>query len=173
MIRYQDADVALTQMANDPLDIEHRYRIYAGERLVEEHELRLHRERARDLDAATLATREAHSERIANVADVQLFEQLFELRLPSRSVEVRPCLKDSADVVRHAQLPKYRGLLRQVSEAELGAPMHGKSRDVAPRQVDTAFVAAHEADDHRSEERRVGKECRSRWWLGLYKKKLM
>jgi hypothetical protein len=74
MIRYQDAYVALTQMANDPLDIEYRYRIDAGERLVEEHEFRLHSERARDLDAPTLAAREANPERIANVAYMQLFE---------------------------------------------------------------------------------------------------
>src|SRR5262245_26439218 len=123
-------------MANDPLDIEHRYRINAGERLVEEHEFGLHRERTRNLDPATLAAREANPERIANVAYVQLFEQLFEFRLPSRAVEVPSCLKDSADVVRHAQLPKYRCLLRQVAQAELGAPVDGQLRDVAARQVD-------------------------------------
>src|SRR5262245_28978058 len=148
MIRYQDADVALAQMANDPLDIEHRYRIDAGERLVEEHEFGLHRERTRNLDTATLAAREANPERIANVAYVRLFEQLFELRLPSRAVEVPPRLKDSADVVRHAQLPKYRRFLRQVAQAELGAPVHGQPRYVATRQVNASLVAAHEADDH-------------------------
>ena len=35
------------------------------------------------------------------------------------------------------------------------------SRGLAPRDV-TAVVVTHEHDD-RSEERRVGKECRSRW----------
>src|SRR5262245_19057347 len=156
MIRYQDADVALAQMANDPLDIEHRYRIDAGERLVEEHEFRLHRKRTRDLDTATLAAREANPERIANVANVQLFEQLFELRLPRCAVEVPPRLKDSADVVRHAQRPEDRRLLRQVAQAELGAPVHGQPRDVAARQVDAALVAAHEADDHVERSRLAG-----------------
>src|SRR5688572_16818658 len=143
-------------MANDPLDIEHRYRIDAGERLVEEHELRLHGERTRDLDTATLAARKANPERIANVADVQLFEELLELRLPGRAVEVPPRLKDSADVVRHAQLPEYRRFLRQVAQAELGAPVHGEPRDVTPRQVDAALVAAYEADDHVERRRLAG-----------------
>src|SRR5262245_54528643 len=156
MIRYQDADVALAQMANDPLDIEHRYRIDAGERLIEEHEFRLNCERTRDLDATTFAAREANSERIANVAYVQLFEQLFELRLPSRAVEVPPRLKDSADVVRHAQLPKYRRLLREVAQADLGAPVHGQLRDVAGRHVDTALVAAHEAHEQSTGRRLPG-----------------
>jgi hypothetical protein len=77
MVRYQHPNVALAQVANDPLDIEHRYRIDAGERLVEEHELGLHRKRSGDLDSPALAARKAYPERIANVTDVQLFEQLF------------------------------------------------------------------------------------------------
>jgi hypothetical protein len=77
MVRYQHPNVALAQVANDPLDIEHRYRIDAGEWLVEEHELRLHRERSGDLDPPAFAAREAYPERIANVTDVQLFEQLL------------------------------------------------------------------------------------------------
>src|SRR4030095_3401909 len=148
MIRYQDANVALAQIANDSLYVEHRYGVDAGERLVQEHELRLHGQRARNLDATTLAAREAYPERIANMASVQLFEELFELRPPGRAIQVPPCLKDSADIVRHAQLPEHRGFLRQVAETQFRAPMHGELRDVAAGQVDAACVAAHEAHDH-------------------------
>src|SRR5687767_2023418 len=52
------ADPARFQLFDDLLDVDHRDRIDARERLVEQHELRVEHERARDLDATALATRE-------------------------------------------------------------------------------------------------------------------
>src|SRR5258705_12194515 len=54
----EDADAALLEEADDLLDVEHRDRVDAGERLVEQDEARVRGERARDLDAAPPAPRE-------------------------------------------------------------------------------------------------------------------
>src|SRR6185503_19717270 len=58
MVRYEDADAAFFQEPNDPLDVEHRDRVDAGERLVEQDEGRAGAERARDLQPAALAPRQ-------------------------------------------------------------------------------------------------------------------
>src|SRR5688572_2162247 len=55
MVRNEHADAALLQEPNDALDVEHRDRVDAGERLVEQDEGRPRGERARDLQAAALA----------------------------------------------------------------------------------------------------------------------
>src|SRR5256885_13771089 len=81
MVSDQDADAAVRQLADDALDIEHGQRIHARKRLVQEHEARLGRERAGDLDAPPLPARERHAEGSAHVADAQLLEQLLEALL--------------------------------------------------------------------------------------------
>src|SRR5690349_13052619 len=121
-------------MPDDALDVEHRDRVDAREGLVQQHELRLGSESASDLDAAALAAGEAQSQRIAHVADVQLLHELLELALPSGSIEVSPSLEDSADIVGHREFAKNRGFLRQITQAELCAPIHGQPRDVAAVQ---------------------------------------
>src|SRR5690606_28946261 len=70
VIRYQYSNSALAQVPDDPLDVEHRDRIDARERLVEKDELRLGRERPRNLDPAPLAAREAHAQAVSHVTDV-------------------------------------------------------------------------------------------------------
>src|SRR5437870_12358133 len=56
--------------------------------------------------------------------------------------------------------PVVRGLLRQCDQL-LAESEHG-------RVVDPADGADHPVDVERSEERRVGKECRSWWWLNKW-----
>ena len=55
VVRDEDADAALTQVANDALDVEHRDRVDAGEGFVEQDEQRVGGQRPGDLDAASLA----------------------------------------------------------------------------------------------------------------------
>src|SRR5690606_29296068 len=104
VIRYQYSNPALAQVPDDALDVEHRDRIDAGERLVEEDEFRLGRKRPRNLDAPSLASRQAHAEAVSDVADVQLFHQLFEKSLPGSPIEVFPNLQDRPDIIGHRQL---------------------------------------------------------------------
>jgi hypothetical protein len=73
------------QVLDYALDIQHRQRVDAGERLIEQDEPRLGRQRARDLDPPALAARQAMPQAVAHMADVQLLEQLLEALLaPAR-----------------------------------------------------------------------------------------
>src|SRR5258705_4047273 len=54
----QDPDAALLEVADDLLDVEHRDRIHARERLIQQYESPARGERARDLHAAPLPARE-------------------------------------------------------------------------------------------------------------------
>src|SRR5690349_3697847 len=80
MVRYEHADAALLQEPNDALDVEHRDRIDAGERLIQQDERRLRAERAGDFQSAPLATGERERRVLAQVGDVQVFQELRETR---------------------------------------------------------------------------------------------
>src|SRR5207237_3458704 len=81
MVRYEHADAALLEEPNDSLDVEHRDRVDAGERLVEQDEGRARAERACDLEAPPLAAGERQRGVLAQVRDVQVLQQLAEARL--------------------------------------------------------------------------------------------
>src|SRR5256886_11546047 len=89
MVSDQGADAAVRQLADDALDIEHGQRIHARKRLIQEHEPRLGRERAGDLDAPPLPAREGQAESPAHVADAQLLQQLLEALLACGALQVR------------------------------------------------------------------------------------
>jgi repressor LexA len=78
MVGNQDADAALLQEADDSLDLDHGDRIDAGERLVEQDEARLGRQRAGDFDPAPLAARQRRRRRGAQLFDRQVAQQLVE-----------------------------------------------------------------------------------------------
>ena len=73
----QDAHAALPEILDDFLDVGDGERIDARERLVEQDELRLEREAARNLDAAALTARKLRAAPLLDVLDVKLFEQGF------------------------------------------------------------------------------------------------
>ncbi len=52
------------------------------------------------------------------------------------------------DVVADAQLAEHGRFLRQVTEAEARAPMHGQAGNVLAIQHDAAGVGRHQPDDH-------------------------
>src|SRR5688572_1641806 len=68
----QYADAARLEKADDLLDVQHDDRIDPRERLVEQDEARLGRERARDLHAPPLAAGEADRRARVQVPDVQV-----------------------------------------------------------------------------------------------------
>ena len=53
-----------------------------------------------------------------------------------------------ADVVFHRQLAKHRRFLRQIGQAQHGAPVDRQARDVGAVDLDRAGVRRHQADDH-------------------------
>ena len=68
----QYADASFLEETNDLLYVEHRDRIDAGERLVEQDEARPGRERARYLDPAALAARKGQRRGLSQVSDVEI-----------------------------------------------------------------------------------------------------
>ncbi len=78
MVRDQDAESAVAQLANHQLNVGHRDRIDAGERFVEQQEGRFGRDRARDLDPAALAARERVAARVDQLREAELVEQFRE-----------------------------------------------------------------------------------------------
>src|SRR5688572_13887121 len=124
MIGDQNADIACAQVPDDALDIQHRDRVHAGERLIQQHELWLCGKCPGDLHAAPLAARQTLAEAVADVSDVQLVEERFEHRFAPLLVQLAPRFQDCADVVAHAELAEYGGFLRQIAEPEARAPMH-------------------------------------------------
>ena len=78
MVGDQDADAARLEEADDLLDVDHGDRIDAGKRLVQQDETRARRERARDLDAAALASGQRKRRSIGEMRDRQVLEQSVE-----------------------------------------------------------------------------------------------
>src|SRR2546430_7035148 len=88
MVGNEHPDVAIRQLADDALDIEHGQRVDAREGLIEQHEARFGGERPRDLDTAPLAPREGQAETLAHMADAQLLQQLLESPLTGGTLEI-------------------------------------------------------------------------------------
>ena len=115
------------QVLHDALQLRDGDRVDAGERLVEQEELRLDGQRPGDLRAPPLAAREGVGGLPAQVRDAQLVEQLVEEHRLLAAGQVRPGLEDGRDVVLDGELAEHRGLLRQVGDAQARAPVHGQA----------------------------------------------
>ena len=74
----ENADAARGQLAHQILDIRDGDRIDAGERLVEEHEIGVAGQRAGDLEPAPLAARQRNRGGLAQMRDVEFFQELVE-----------------------------------------------------------------------------------------------
>src|SRR2546429_8698655 len=84
VISYQHADAALTQLLQNSLYINHRYRINPGERLIEQDEPRFYHQTSRDLSPATLAPRELVRFCVTHICDVEFAQQQLQSMLPLR-----------------------------------------------------------------------------------------
>src|SRR6185437_13053598 len=142
----QHADAAILEMRDEVADVVDGDRIDAGQRLVEEDEMRLRRESAGDLDAAPLAARQRHRRRPAQMGDRELGQERIERRL-AHLVHGLDDLENGADVVLDGEAAEDRGLLRQVADAETGAPVHRQIGDVVPVEADRADIGGDEPGD--------------------------
>lgn len=136
------------EVVNDLLDVTNRDRVDAGEGLVEQNELGVGRQGAGNLHAAALTTGQAHAEAVGDMVDVELLQQVFQLRLASGAIKVFARLEDGHDVVGHRQLAEDRCLLRQIADAGARAAVHGLMADVEIIDQHAALIGAHQADDH-------------------------
>src|SRR5579859_1688077 len=143
----QDADAAALQIGDHFADVGDRQRVDAGEGLVQQHEAGLRRERPGDFHAAALTARQRDGWRVAQVLDVQLFEEFGDHGARALAVALAQ-LDHSHDVFAHAHAAEDRGLLRQIAHAHAGALVHRLRGDVLAVEVDRAIVRRDQAGDH-------------------------
>src|SRR5579863_2359247 len=103
MVGDEDAEAAVAQLPDHGLDVGDRDRIDARERLVEQQERGLYRERARDLDAPPFAAGEAVAASVDERTQAELLEQPRQtpLALVARDAVLLP---DQPDVVADRKL---------------------------------------------------------------------
>src|SRR6478752_2372910 len=107
MIGDQHADAACGQVRDDLLDVQHRDRIHAGKRLIQQHEARRGRQCARDFNAPPFTAGQRHAGTGAHMADVQFIEDPLQLFIAGRFFQIAARLQDGADVVLHREPPEH------------------------------------------------------------------
>src|SRR5690606_27599111 len=141
------------QEADDALDLDDGDRVDAGEGFVEQDESRRPRERARDLDAATLAARQRVGAVRADVLDLQFAEQLLEARIDLAAAQ-RPAarvglkLEHRDDVLLDRKLAEDRSFLWQVRQPEPRTAVDRQVSDRSAVELDRAAVGGNQSDDH-------------------------
>jgi len=151
----QHADAAVLEAGDDLLNVVHRDRIDARERLVEHHELRLRDERARDLEAPALTAGKRERLVRPQVLDVQLVEEPFEPQFPLLPADGE-CLEDREDVLLDRELAEHGRFLREIADAPPRAAVHRHVGDVFLVEEDPAVLRRDEADDHVERRRLAG-----------------
>jgi hypothetical protein len=134
------------QLFDHLLDLADGDRVDAGERLVEQHELRLEDERARHLDAAPLAAREGGTAQMSLACETEFLEQFVQPLAPDRRLVLHG-LEDRVEIVRDREAPEDRRFLRQIGDAEPRAAEHRQLGDLALAEEDTSLRGPHFADD--------------------------
>src|SRR5436190_746477 len=149
----QHADVAGLELDDEVADVGDRDRVDAGERLVEKHDRGIGGKRPGDLAAPPLAARTSQCRGVAKPLDVEFGEQLLEPLLAGPSVGLGD-LEHGHDVLADGEAAEDRGLLRQVTEAEDRAAIHGEAGNVLAVEQDSARIRLHQPHD-RIEARRL------------------
>src|ERR1700712_635530 len=144
----QDADALGLEMVDDLFDVAHGDRVDARERFIQQDEFGRCCQGAGDFDAASLTARKAHAQVVADVRDVELLKQAFQLLATSGPVELLAGLEDGHDVVRYRQFAEDRRFLGQIADACAGAAVHGLMTDIQVIDQYTTLVGLDQADDH-------------------------
>src|SRR5882757_62093 len=125
MIGYEHANALVGQVLDYSLNIDDGQRVDTGEWFVQQDEPWVCRQSAGDLHPAALAARKTHPEAVADMADMQLSQELLEARRAPPFVEPRPRFQNRHDVIRHREAAEHRGFLREITQAQLRPPVQG------------------------------------------------
>ena len=139
---------ALGQLADRVLDFRDRLGINAGERLVEQDQLRLGDERAGNLEPTALTARYAIGLRLADLGQPELVEKLVLSLDALLAIEMLARLQDRHQVVFHGQLLEDAGVLCKITHAGPRMEVHRQSRDVAAVEDDLAAIGGDQANRH-------------------------
>src|SRR6516165_4618928 len=100
-------------------------------------------ERARNLDAAALTAGKRRRRCVPDMGDAEFGEQFFDHGLETYRIRLHE-LCGSADVFLGRHAPEDRGFLRQITNTEPRAAIHGKARYIMAVDFDRASVGWNE-----------------------------
>src|SRR5436190_5931406 len=140
----QHTDAAILEVGDKAADIVDRDRVDAGERLVEQDEIGLGRQRPGNFPAPPLATRERHRRGAPQMADREFRQQRVAHGLAGLRLRLGD-LEDGPDVLFYGQTPKDRRFLRQITDAEAVAAIHRQLCDVLPVQLHRPGIGRDQA----------------------------
>lgn len=143
----QDPDAPRGEMSDELLDVCHGDWVHTSERLVQQHEVRPASERSGNLQATALAPGKGNGRRLAQMADVELFEQGIERAFTFLATFLND-LENGSDVFLHRQTSKDRGFLRKIADSEPRPPVHGHRGYIMPINMDRSLINRDEARDH-------------------------
>ena len=146
-------DAARFQEVDDALDLDHRNRVNAGKRLVEQNETWACGQSACNLDAPALAARQRQRRRQAQVLDPQVVKEGGQAGFDFRALERLPLLvalqfQHGAHVFFDVQLAKNGGFLRQVAQPQARSPVNRHVLNRLPIDGDVAGAGMQQAHDH-------------------------
>ena len=156
MVGDEHADAALRQMADEQFDFSHRNWIDAGERLVEQHEYRIGRQRPGNFqrrrsppESATACNlRKCWIENSSSSASSSSSAFLLLVRLRD--------FQHGADIFFDRKAAKNRRFLRKIANTEAGAAIHGQRGHVVVVEHDQAGIVPDKASDHVKQRRFAG-----------------
>src|SRR5262245_15397513 len=137
------------------LNVNHRYRVDAGEWLVEEHERWGDDQGAGDLEPPSLTARQRVRLVLCQARDAELFEQRPEALAALLRPEVER-LQDGEDVLLDGELAEDRCFLRQVADPPARALVHRQLGEVLAIEEDLSAVGVLQPHDHVKARRLAG-----------------
>ena len=145
LLDHQDRDAFCAQVLQDAEGLLHQQRRQPDRRLVDQHELRLEQQAARDLEQLLLAARQRGGLR-AGLASKhgealhQRFDAPGDVRVPSRRGRAK------LQIVQHAQLREHVASLRHIGNPELEQPPRVEVGDLAAVEHDAAALHPEQAE---------------------------
>src|SRR5271165_2418519 len=135
----QHADSLAAQIGNNFLNVHHGQRIDSRKRLVQQNEGGLKNQRARNLQAPPLASRQRISPIGSNRFQLHLRQQLLQpVALLFRSQGQR--FQNRNQILFNRKLPEYRRFLRQIADSTAGPEVHGEVSNIVPVQEDSPGI---------------------------------
>ncbi len=160
MVGDQNAEAAILQKQDQLSDIVDGERVDAGERLVEQHEVRIDSEATRDLATTTLTARKRGDRALRDLLEPEATDELPRLLVHVRVGEILD-LEGHGDVVEDAQTTEEARFLRQIADALPGPVVEGEPPDFLFVQLDLAAFVRENEPDHHVENRRLAGAVRA------------
>src|SRR4051812_43989495 len=147
MVGDQDAEAAVAQAADNFLNFENGDGVNAAEWFVQEQEFGRGDKGAGDFEATFFAAAEGVGFAFGKAAHVEFVKEVFEANVAFRAGELAG-FEDGEDVLFDSEFAEDGGFLREITNAEARALVHGERGDVAILEFDGAAVWGDDTDDH-------------------------